>query len=168
MTEFLDQKRPTFPVYITIGLTIIFFAITEIIFRNLFPLFLNIPLTLMCLIYWNMALPKSVGLTWAILCGFILDLSQNLILGSNVMIFLVSSYLIQRYFHRLRALYRVQQSLIVAGMVFTYQMIFIFSFLNFSNEILIELLLFTIISALIWPVIFGLLRFLRIKFTYIN
>ena len=168
MTEFLDQKRPTFPVYVTIGLTIIFFAITEIIFRNLFPLFLNIPLTLMCLIYWNMALPKSVGLTWAILCGFILDLSQNLILGSNVMIFLVSSYLIQRYFHRLRALYRVQQSLIVAGMVFTYQMIFIFSFLNFSNEIIVELLLFTIISALIWPVIFGLLRFIRIKFTYIN
>ena len=168
MTEFLDQKRPTFPVYITIGLTIIFFAITEIIFRNLFPLFLNIPLTLMCLIYWNMALPKSVGLTWAILCGFILDLSQNLVLGSNVMIFLVSSYLIQRYFHRLRALYRVQQSLIVAGMVFTYQMIFIFSFLNFSNEIIVELLLFTIISALIWPVIFGLLRFIRIKFTYIN
>ena len=168
MTEFLDQKRPTFPVYITIGLTIIFFAITEIIFRNLSPLFLNIPLTLMCLIYWNMALPKSVGLTWAILCGFILDLSQNLILGSNVMIFLVSSYLIQRYFHRLRALYRVQQSLIVAGMVFTYQMIFIFSFLNFSYEIIVELLLFTIISALIWPVIFGLLRFIRIKFTYIN
>ena len=168
MTEFLDQKRPTFPVYITIGLTIIFFAITEIVFRNLFPLFLNIPLTLMCLIYWNMALPKSVGLTWAILCGFILDLSQNLILGSNVMIFLVSSYLIQRYFHRLRALYRVQQSLIVAGMVFTYQMIFIFSFLNFSYEIIVELLLFTIISALIWPVIFGLLRFIRIKFTYIN
>ena len=168
MTEFLDQKRPTFPVYITIGLTIIFFVITEIIFRNLFPLFLNIPLTLMCLIYWNMALPKSVGLTWAILCGFILDLSQNLILGSNVMIFLVSSYLIQRYFHRLRALYRVQQSLIVAGMVFTYQTIFIFSFLNFSYEIIVELLLFTIISALIWPVIFGLLRFIRIKFTYIN
>lgn len=168
MTEFLDQKRPSFPVYITIGLTIIFFALTEIILRNLFPLFLNIPLTLMCLIYWNMALPKSVGLTWAILCGFILDLSQNLVLGTNVMIFLVSSYLIQRYFHRLRALYRVQQSLIVAGMVFTYQFIFIISFLNFSKEILLELILFTIISALIWPVIFGLLRFIRIKFTYIN
>jgi len=168
MTEFLDQKRPSFPVYITIGLTIIFFALTEIILRNLFPLFLNIPLTLMCLIYWNMALPKSVGLTWAILCGFILDLSQNLVLGTNVMIFLVSSYLIQRYFHRLRALYRVQQSLIVAGMVFTYQLIFIISFLSFSKEILLELILFTIISALIWPVIFGLLRFIRIKFTYIN
>ena len=134
----------------------------------LFPTFLNIPLTLMCLIYWNMALPKSVGLTWAIFCGFILDLSQNLVLGSNVMIFLASSYLIQRYFHRLRALYRIQQSLIVASMVFTYQLIFIFSFLNFSNQILIEVLLFTFISALIWPIIFGLLRFIRIKFTYIS
>ena len=168
MTEFLDQKRPSFPVYITIGLTIIFFAFSEIILRNLVLSFLNIPLTLMCLIYWNMALPKSVGLTWAILCGFILDLSQNLVLGTNVMIFLVSSYLIQRYFHRLRALYRVQQSFIVAGMVFTYQLIFIISFLNFSREILLELILFTVISALIWPVIFGLLRFIRIKFTYIN
>ena len=168
MTEFLDQKRPSFPVYITIGLTIIFFALTEIILRNLFPLFLNIPLTLMCLIYWNMALPKSVGLTLSILCGFILDLSQNLDLGTKGLIFIVSSYLRQRYFHRLRALYRVQQSLIVAGMVFTYQLIFIISFLNFSKEILLELILFTIISALIWPVIFGLLRFIRIKFTYIN
>ena len=168
MTEFLDPKRPSFPVYITIGLTIIFFSFLEIFLRTLIPTFLNIPLTLMCLIYWNMALPKSVGLTWAIFCGFILDLSQNLVLGSNVMIFLASSYLIQRYFHRLRALYRIQQSLIVASMVFTYQLIFIFSFLNFSNKILIEVLLFTFISALIWPIIFGLLRFIRIKFTYIS
>ena len=168
MTEFLDPKRPSFPVYITIGLTILFFSFLEIFLRTLFPTFLNIPLTLMCLIYWNMALPKSVGLTWAIFCGFILDLSQNLVLGSNVTIFLASSYLIQRYFHRLRALYRIQQSLIVASMVFTYQLIFIFSFLNFSNQILIEILLFTFISALIWPIIFGLLRFIRIKFTYIS
>ena len=102
MTEFLDPKRPSFPVYITIGLTIIFFSFLEIFLRMLFPTFLNIPLTLMCLIYWNMALPKSVGLTWAIFCGFILDLSQNLVLGSNVMIFLASSYLIQRYFHRVK------------------------------------------------------------------
>ena len=110
MTEYLD-KRNTFPIYITIGITIIIFSIVEIIFRNSFNFYLNIPLTLMCLIYWNMALPKSVGLLWAIISGFVLDLSQDLVLGSNVMIFLISSYLIQRYFHRLRALFRVQQSL---------------------------------------------------------
>ena len=165
MTEYLD-KRNTFPIYLTIGITIIIFSIVEIILRNSFNFYLNIPLTLMCLIYWNMALPKSVGLFWAIISGFVLDLSQDLVLGSNVMIFLISSYLIQRYFHRLRALFRVQQSLIVASAVFLNQMIFIISFSNFSLKIFLELLIFTLISAFIWPVIYGFLRNIRIKFTY--
>lgn len=168
MTEFLDQKKSTFPIYITIGISILFFSIFEIILRNSIPLFLNVPLTLMCLIYWNMALPKSVGLFWAILTGFILDVSQDIILGSNVLIFLVSSYLIQRYFHRLRALFRIQQSLIVAAMVFIYQIIFIFFLLNFSFEIFKEVIFLTFISLITWPIIYGILRFIRIRFTYVN
>ncbi|MEC7787474.1 MAG: rod shape-determining protein MreD [Pseudomonadota bacterium] len=168
MTEFLDQKRKTLPIYFTIGITILIFSFFEIILRNSIPLFLNIPLTLMCLIYWNMALPKSVGLFWAILTGFILDVSQDIILGSNVLIFLISSYLIQRYFHRLRALFRIQQSLIVAAMVFIYQIIFIFFLLNFSFEIFKEVIFLTFISLITWPIIYGILRFIRIRFTYVN
>ncbi|MEC7268745.1 MAG: rod shape-determining protein MreD [Pseudomonadota bacterium] len=168
MTEFLDQKRKTLPIYFTIGITILIFSFFEIILRNSIPLFLNIPLTLMCLIYWNMALPKSVGLFWAILTGLILDVSQDIILGSNVLIFLISSYLIQRYFHRLRALFRIQQSLIVAAMVFIYQIIFIFFLLNFSFEIFKEVIFLTFISLITWPIIYGILRFIRIRFTYVN
>ena len=168
MTEFLDQKRKTLPIYFTIGITILIFSFFEIILRNSIPLFLNIPLTLMCLIYWNMALPKSVGLFWAILAGFILDVSQDIILGSNVLIFLISSYLIQRYFHRLRALFRIQQSLIVAAMVFIYQIIFIFFLLNFSFEVFKEVIFLTFISLITWPIIYGILRFIRIRFTYVN
>ena len=168
MTEFLDQKRKTLPIYFTIGISILIFSVLEIILRNSIPLFLNIPLTLMCLIYWNMALPKSVGLFWAILAGFILDVSQDIILGSNVLIFLISSYLIQRYFHRLRALFRIQQSLIVAAMVFIYQIIFIFFLLNFSFEVFKEVIFLTFISLITWPIIYGILRFIRIRFTYVN
>ena len=168
MTEFLDQKRKTLPIYFTIGISILIFSVFEIILRNSIPLFLNIPLTLMCLIYWNMALPKSVGLFWAILAGFILDVSQDIILGSNVLIFLISSYLIQRYFHRLRALFRIQQSLIVAAMVFIYQITFIFFLLNFSFEVFKEVLFLTIIALITWPIIYGILRFIRIRFTYVN
>ena len=168
MTEFLDQKRKTLPIYFTIGISILIFSVFEIILRNSIPLFLNIPLTLMCLIYWNMALPKSVGLFWAILAGFILDVSQDIILGSNVLIFLISSYLIQRYFHRLRALFRIQQSLIVAAMVFIYQIIFIFFLLNFSFEVFKEVIFLTFISLITWPIIYGILRFIRIRFTYVN
>ena len=168
MTEFLDQKRRTLPIYFTIGISILIFSVLEIILRNSIPLFLNIPLTLMCLIYWNMALPKSVGLFWAILAGFILDVSQDIILGSNVLIFLISSYLIQRYFHRLRALFRIQQSLIVAAMVFIYQITFIFFLLNFSFEVFKEVIFLTFISLITWPIIYGILRFIRIRFTYVN
>ena len=168
MTEFLDQKRKTLPIYFTIGISILIFSFFEIILRNSIPLFLNIPLTLMCLIYWNMALPKSVGLFWAILAGFILDVSQDIILGSNVLIFLISSYLIQRYFHRLRALFRIQQSLIVAAMVFIYQIIFIFFLLNFSFEVFKEVIFLTFISLITWQIIYGILRFIRIRFTYVN
>tara|TARA_A100001388_G_scaffold259387_1_gene226651 strand:+ start:259 stop:765 length:507 start_codon:yes stop_codon:yes gene_type:complete len=168
MTEFLDQKRKTLPIYFTIGISILIFSFFEIILRNSIPLFLNIPLTLMCLIYWNMALPKSIGLFWAILAGFILDVSQDIILGSNVLIFLISSYLIQRYFHRLRALFRIQQSLIVAAMVFIYQIIFIFFLLNFSFEVFKEVIFLTFISLITWPIIYGILRFIRIRFTYVN
>ena len=168
MTEFLDQKRKTLPIYFTIGISILIFSFFEIILRNSIPLFLNVPLTLMCLIYWNMALPKSVGLFWAILTGFILDVSQDIILGSNVLIFLVSSYLIQRYFNRLRALFRIQQSLIVAAMVFIYQIIFIFFLLNFSFEVFKEVIFLTFISLITWPIIYGILRFIRIRFTYVN
>jgi rod shape-determining protein MreD len=168
MTEFLDQKRKTLPIYFTIGISILIFSFFEIILRNSIPLFLNIPLTLMSLIYWNMALPKSVGLFWAILAGFILDVSQDIILGSNVLIFLISSYLIQRYFHRLRALFRIQQSLIVAAMVFIYQIIFIFFLLNFSFEVFKEVIFLTFISLITWPIIYGILRFIRIRFTYVN
>ena len=168
MTEFLDQKRKTLPIYFTIGISILIFSVFEIILRNSIPLFLNIPLTLMCLIYWNMALPKSVGLFWAILAGFILDVSQDIILGSNVLIFLISSYLIQRYFHRLRALFRIQQSLIVAAMVFIYQITFIFFLLNFSFEVFKEVIFLTIIALITWPIIYGILRFIRIRFTYVN
>lgn len=168
MTEYLDQKRKIFPIYITIGISILIFLVFEIILRNSISLFLNIPLTLMCLIYWNMALPKSVGLFWAILSGLILDVSQDIILGSNVLIFLISSYLIQRYFHRLRALFRIQQSLIVAAMVFIYQIIFIFFLLNFSFEVLIEVIFLTFIALITWPIVYGILRFIRIRFTYVN
>lgn len=168
MTEYLDQKRKIFPIYITIGISILIFLVFEIILRNSISLFLNIPLTLMCLIYWNMALPKSVGLFWAILSGLILDVSQDIILGSNVLIFLISSYLIQRYFHRLRALFRIQQSLIVAAMVFMYQIIFIFFLLNFSFEVLIEVIFLTFIALITWPIVYGILRFIRIRFTYVN
>jgi rod shape-determining protein MreD len=87
-------------------------------------------------------------------------------LGIHDIIFLLASYLTQRYFHRFRALFRIQQSIIVAGMIFTYQIYFILISNYFSTSIFAELIALTFISSFFWPIIYGLLRYLRIKLTY--
>ena len=168
MTEYLDKRNNFISVYFFIGITIFFSFLLEVFLSNMFDLSVYLPLTLMVLIYWNMALPKNIGLIWAMIFGFSLDINQEVLLGSHVLLFLFISYLTQRYFHRLRALYTIQQSLFVAIVVLIYQ-IFLISFLGeFKVSIVIELISLTLMSALIWPIIFGILRQLRIKFVQSN
>ena len=164
MTEYLDKKNNFISVYFFIGITIFVSLLLEIFVSNLFNLFVFLPITLMVLIYWNMALPKDIGLIWAMIFGFCLDINQEILLGSHVLLFLLISYLTQRYFHRLRALYMIQQSLFVAIVVLFYQILLILFFSEFKEKILFELIMMTILSAFLWPVVFGILRQLRIKF----
>ena len=168
MTEYLDKRSNFISVYFFIGITIFFTFLLEVFISNFFELSVYLPLTLMVLIYWNMALPKNIGLIWAMIFGFCLDINQEILLGSHVILFLFISYFTQRYFHRLRALYTVQQSLFVAIIVLIYQIFLIFFLSGFNDTIIIELVLMTVLAALIWPIIFGILRQLRIKFVQSN
>tara|TARA_S200000501_G_C20431557_1_gene572504 strand:- start:156 stop:524 length:369 start_codon:yes stop_codon:yes gene_type:complete len=120
----------------------------------------------MVLIYWNVATPKNTGFFWTMISGFILDLYLGYFLGVHVIVFLLASYLTQRYFHRFRALFRIQQSIIVAAIIFIYQIYFILISNYFSTSIFAELIVLTFISSFFWPIIYGLLRYLRIKLTY--
>ena len=164
MTEYLDKKNNFISVYFFIGITILVSFLLEIFTSNLFDLSVYLPITLMVLIYWNMALPKDIGLIWAMIFGFCLDVNKEILLGSHVLLFLLISFLTQRYFHRLRALYMIQQSLFVAVVILIYQIFLILSFSEFRQSIFLELILLTVLSSLLWPVIFGILRQLRIKF----
>ena len=164
MTEYLDKKNNFISVYFFIGITILVSFLLEIFTSNLFDLSVYLPITLMVLIYWNMALPKDIGLIWAMIFGFCLDVNKEILLGSHVLLFLLISFLTQRYFHRLRALYMIQQSLFVAVVILIYQIFLILSFSEFRQSIFLELILLTLLSSFLWPVIFGILRQLRIKF----
>lgn len=164
MTEYLDKKNNFISVYFFIGITILVSFLLEIFTSNLFDLSVYLPITLMVLIYWNMALPKDIGLIWAMIFGFCLDVNKEILLGSHVLLFLLISFLTQRYFHRLRALYMIQQSLFVAIVILIYQIFLILFFSEFRQSIFLELILLTLLSSLLWPVIFGILRQLRIKF----
>ncbi len=164
MTEYLDKKNNFISVYFFIGIIILISFLLEIFTSNLFDLSVYLPITLMVLIYWNMALPKDIGLIWAMIFGFCLDVNKEILLGSHVLLFLLISFLTQRYFHRLRALYMIQQSLFVAVVILVYQIFLILFFSEFRQSILFELILMTVLSSLLWPIIFGILRQLRIKF----
>ena len=164
MTEYLDKKNNFISVYFFIGITILVSFLLEIFTSNLFDLSVYLPITLMVLIYWNMALPKDIGLIWAMIFGFCLDVNKEILLGSHVLLFLLISFLTQRYFHRLRALYMIQQSLFVAIVILIYQIFLILFFSEFRQSIFLELILLTLLSSFLWPVIFGILRQLRIKF----
>ena len=168
MTEYLDKKNNFISVYFFIGITILVSFLLEIFTSNLFDLSVYLPITLMVLIYWNMALPKDIGLIWAMIFGFCLDVNKEILLGSHVLLFLLISFLTQRYFHRLRALYMIQQSLFVAVVIMIYQIFLILFFSEFRQSILFELILMTVLSSLLWPVVFGILRQLRIKFVQSN
>ena len=164
MTEYLDKKNNFISVYFFIGIIILVSFLLEIFTSNLFDLSVYLPITLMVLIYWNMALPKDIGLIWAMIFGFCLDVNKEILLGSHVLLFLLISFLTQRYFHRLRALYMIQQSLFVAVVILVYQIFLILFFSEFRQSILFELILMTVLSSFLWPIIFGILRQLRIKF----
>ena len=164
MTEYLDKKNNFISVYFFIGITILVSFLLEVFTSNLFYLSVYLPITLMVLIYWNMALPKDIGLIWAMIFGFCLDVNKEILLGSHVLLFLLISFLTQRYFHRLRALYMIQQSLFVAVVILIYQIFLILFFSEFRQSIFLELIVLTVLSSLLWPVIFGILRQLRIKF----
>ena len=166
MNSLDDKKTSIFNFYFFVGLTLISSSIIEVFLNNLLLSRLTLPLSLMTLIYWNVATPRNVGFFWTMLSGFILDIFLGYLLGIHVVIFLLASYFSQRYFHRFRALFRLQQSLIVAIIVFIYQIYFILISNNFALFIIFELFILTVISSLFWPIIYGVLRYLRIKLTY--
>ena len=61
-------------------------------------------LTLLVLIYWNMALPDRVGIFEALLFGLLLDISTGTILGLHAALFVLITYICQRFFINLESL----------------------------------------------------------------
>ena len=71
----LDDKKPSiFNFYFFVGLTLIIASMVEVFLNDFLLSRLTLPLTLMTLIYWNVATPRNIGFFWTMLSGFILDI----------------------------------------------------------------------------------------------
>ena len=121
-------------------------------------------LTLLALIYWNMALPDKVGILEALLFGFIMDLLNGSVLGLHGLLFVLITYICQRF----SPIW--QQSVILFFLFFIFKMAFTFDFLDVSEGLnisdslyLTNAFVFSLISSIFWAPTFILLRSLRRK-----
>ena len=127
-------------------------------------------LTLLALIYWNMALPDKVGILEALFFGFIMDLLNGSILGLHGLLFVLITYICQRFFYQFRVSPIWQQSFILFFLFFIFKMAFTFDFLDVSegfnmtdNLYLTNAFIFSLISSIFWVPTLILLRAFRRK-----
>ena len=127
-------------------------------------------LTLLVLIYWNMALPDKVGIFEALFFGIIMDILNGSILGLHGLLFVLITYICQRFFYQFRVSPIWQQSVILFFLFFTFKMAFTFDFLDVSeglniadNLYLTNAFIFSLISSIFWIPTFILLRAFRRK-----
>ena len=125
-------------------------------------------LTLLVLIYWNMALPDKVGIFEALFFGIIMDILNGSILGLHGLLFVLITYICQRFFYQFRVSPIWQQSVILFFLFFIFKMAFSFDYfnvrlgLNVSDGFyLTNTFLFALVSSLFWIPTFFILRELR-------
>ena len=125
-------------------------------------------LTLLALIYWNMAFPDKIGIFEAIVFGLVTDLIQGTLLGLHGLLFVLITYVCQRFFYQFRVSPLWQQSLVLFFLFFIFKIILAFDFFNLRDgfnvsdgSYITNALLFSFMSSLFWTPSFLLLREVR-------
>ena len=120
----------------------------------------------MVLIYWVMALPYRVGVGWAWLIGMILDVLEGSILGLNAMSLVIIAYITLSLHLRLRMFAMYQQAglvLVLVGLnlLLSHWLKVITGQISSANNMF---LIAALVSAIIWPSVFQILRHIRRSF----
>lgn len=124
---------------------------------------------LLTLIYWNMALPDRVGILAALSFGIFVDLIEGALLGLHGILFLLITYICQRFFYQFRVSPLWQQSFILFFLFMLYKQVFALDFINTNQGLtnlsdsafLFNSFLFALFSSLIWSPLFLTLRYYR-------
>ena len=124
---------------------------------------------LLTLIYWNMALPDKVGITTALLFGVLIDLLHSSLLGLHGLLFVLITYLCQRFFYQFRITPIWQQSFLIFILAIIVKQILAFDFLdsevnrtNLSdNYYFVNTFYYAILSSLSWAPVYYLCRLYR-------
>ena len=128
-------------------------------------------LVLLTLIYWNLALPEKIGIGFSIVVGLFYDILQGALMGLYPFIFVIISYLFQRFFYQIRPMRLLQQSIIIFFLTLSIKFFLSIDFNNSENTSLSLMdinyfslsLINAFIHSIIWPGVFFGLRFYRRK-----
>ena len=120
----------------------------------------------MVLIYWIIALPYRIGIGWAWFAGIILDILEGSILGLNAMAFVIIAYAALSLHLRFRMFSSLQQAglvlvLIGLNLLLSHWLQVVTGHTVSSNMMF---LMAALVSAIIWPPLFQILRKIRRSF----
>lgn len=114
--------------------------------------------------YWTLYLPHRVGMTSAWLCGLAMDVLYGSLLGQNALVLALVSFLVQLLQQRLRVFPIWQQSLVLLVVLGLAQLVQLWLYVLAGNRPppTLPFLLPVLVSALLWPWLFAILRGLRL------
>ncbi len=118
---------------------------------------------LLTLIYWSLAIPERVGVLSAWSVGLLMDILTGRLLGQNALVYGIASYIVIRFHKRLRQYPLIQQALVICILLLAVQLLaFWIESLNQESLSGWAFSLPIITGTFVWPVVFVLLRKLRI------
>ena len=124
--------------------------------------FLRPELVLMTIIYWVVAIPNKAGVVLAWVSGLMMDTLVGNYLGQFGCSFVIISYIALQFYQRLRMFSVWQQAILVSGLIILHRG-FSFLYLYFFDGAIPSIwqIMPAVSSALVWPLVFLLLRAIR-------
>ena len=124
------------------------------------------PIVLLFLIYWALAYPNLINLTYAFVTGLIMDILLITPLGYHSLCFTITIYLILLYYPQIRLQSNTNKMfsllIILIPYFLTSTIVNKILDINFNTQDVIASIL---VSVIIWPVLFNMLRSVRQKYT---
>ena len=148
------------------------FIILITIILGLFVSLITLPLgyyapewILLIIIYWAIAVPSNSKLFLAFLSGILVDIVYGQVLGISSLFFVLLLYIILRLYNSLRYMTIAQQAVVLFIFIFLKQHLLVWAYYIIDRNIDYQALLVgSIVTASIWPLIYYTLRFIRRRF----
>ena len=116
---------------------------------------------LLGLIYWSMALPQRVGITYAWLVGLMMDVLMGGMMGIMAFSYAFIIYMVLKFHLQLRQYPLWQQAAFIFTLVLLLQLLLV---ALSSHTAGFHVFMPAVASTILWPVIYAILRKLRRSF----